>query len=380
MATRNQRLVIAICFCVVSFLVIMQMFAARENARKMASQNNLKQLALAVLNYESAYRKLPAETYLNPWKQPLHGVIGRMMSFMESSDWYSRAEFSLLWSSPLNHYLYCDSIPWCVRPGCDELYESAGWGSTHYACNPNVFLINQEVSLSKVSQGGGQSFLFGELAGNYRPWGYPWLARELRWPINSDKSSYGGWTNGAYFCLLNGKVQWMNNACAKEVIESLSGNGSEVADDRTETESPNFHFHRQTRYELSIIAEETALPQKGGPRIYIFSRTSDGKPEAVEFSGVFASNTDFEFDKLGREWPEIKVLRLANCDMDEELAKWIEPLHHLEVLQIRRLKLTPEVATTLRKLVSLKTLLGQFDQAIVRDLQAILPACEILAL
>ena len=37
--------------------------AAREAARQSACQNNLKQLAIGMLNYESAYRQFPVGVY-----------------------------------------------------------------------------------------------------------------------------------------------------------------------------------------------------------------------------------------------------------------------------------------------------------------------------
>jgi type II secretory pathway pseudopilin PulG len=58
-----ELLVVIAIIGVLVGLLLPAVQSARESARRSSCQNNLKQLGLAALNYESAYRRLPGHHY-----------------------------------------------------------------------------------------------------------------------------------------------------------------------------------------------------------------------------------------------------------------------------------------------------------------------------
>ncbi|MEK0425942.1 MAG: hypothetical protein RJB11_2033, partial [Planctomycetota bacterium] len=81
--TLVELLVVIAIIGILVGLLLPAVQAAREAARRMSCGNNIRQLALGCLNYESAYKKLPAGASgpcsYNPWS--VHDVdmnVGRM--------------------------------------------------------------------------------------------------------------------------------------------------------------------------------------------------------------------------------------------------------------------------------------------------------------
>jgi len=76
--------------------------AAREAARRAECKNNLRQIGLAVMNYESAYRALPASTNVNltvatTENNGAWGVHGRILHYLEQVSLFDQVDLNIAW-------------------------------------------------------------------------------------------------------------------------------------------------------------------------------------------------------------------------------------------------------------------------------------------
>lgn len=99
--TLVELLVVIAIIGVLVGLLLPAVQAAREAARRMQCGNNLKQIALAMHNYESAYRQLPPSATISfvgaintnaSWS-----IHGRILPFIEQGALYEQINFSIPW-------------------------------------------------------------------------------------------------------------------------------------------------------------------------------------------------------------------------------------------------------------------------------------------
>ncbi|WP_164101455.1 DUF1559 domain-containing protein [Candidatus Laterigemmans baculatus] len=100
--TLVELLVVIAIIGVLVGLLLPAVQAAREAARRMSCQNNLKQLSLAVMNYESALRCLPPSTVLDlaagdTANNQAWGVHGRILPFIEQQNLSDQIDLSVGW-------------------------------------------------------------------------------------------------------------------------------------------------------------------------------------------------------------------------------------------------------------------------------------------
>ena len=103
--TLVELLVVIAIIGILVGLLLPAVQAAREAARRMQCSNNLKQLGLALHNYESAYKQFPFGTMVNnpanplpnyPWRSGDHRkgtVLVKILPFMEQGNLYNSLDF-----------------------------------------------------------------------------------------------------------------------------------------------------------------------------------------------------------------------------------------------------------------------------------------------
>jgi len=94
-------------------------FTARAAARRVQSQNNMKQIGLAVHNYESTYGRLPAQANADPEGRPLLSWRVHLLPYLEEQALYEEFRFDEPWDSEHNRQLIERMPAIYARPGND---------------------------------------------------------------------------------------------------------------------------------------------------------------------------------------------------------------------------------------------------------------------
>src|SRR4051812_31846271 len=136
--TLIELLVVIAIIAVLIALLLPAVQAAREAARRSQCVNNLKQLGLAIMNYESSNGSLPPAVVHYPGdpattagKAPDAGMKTRLLAYMEQQALYNAFNWGFSWNS------------------------SAGYvNSTVYAANVNTFNCPSDGNNPAVTRGG----------------------------------------------------------------------------------------------------------------------------------------------------------------------------------------------------------------------------------
>ena len=191
--TLVELLVVIAIIGVLVGLLLPAVQAAREAARRMACSNNLKQLGLAVHNYENTHRRLPAAGQgtnyaTNPPSTTFnqHSAFTSLLPFIEQSNIFQQFDFGSFYNqTAVNIAAAKQAIPILVCPSNSIRSSSRdrdGFGCVDYPpiyyidIDPNTGLRNQSLradaglngtysKIGEITDGLSNTVFFGEDAG-----------------------------------------------------------------------------------------------------------------------------------------------------------------------------------------------------------------------
>ena len=192
--TLVELLVVIAIIGILVGLLLPAVQAAREAARRMSCTNNMRQVMLAALNYESAYKRLPASR-VSRTRDPLGpassiSVHARLLTFMEQNQIFNTINFGFEWNDPSNDNarltnvatFRCPSDPSTNVPvnvgGANNYYVNSGtvplWGRTtanpmpQVPPNDGVFYRDSFLKLAAITDGMSNTAGFSErLTGDF---------------------------------------------------------------------------------------------------------------------------------------------------------------------------------------------------------------------
>lgn len=102
--------------------------AARQAAMRAQSTNNLKQIALALHNFESAFGHFPPAVIYGPDGKPWHSWRTLILPFLEQADLYNKYDFTKPWDAPANKAV----VETVVEVYKDPVYGKSNEAIAHY--------------------------------------------------------------------------------------------------------------------------------------------------------------------------------------------------------------------------------------------------------
>ncbi|MBI3467873.1 MAG: DUF1559 domain-containing protein [Planctomycetes bacterium] len=100
--------------CIVGILVALLLpavQAAREAARRSTCQNNMKQIALAMYNYQDTYGTFPPAYIADEDGKPMHSWRVLLLPYLKQKALYSQYHFDEPWNGPNNSRLAATIVP-----------------------------------------------------------------------------------------------------------------------------------------------------------------------------------------------------------------------------------------------------------------------------
>ena len=214
--------------CIIGLLVALLLPAART-ARPAALRaqcvNNLKQIALALRNYESAYKALPPAYTVDSEGKRLHSWRTLILPYLDRQRLYESIDLSKPWNDPANAAALKTGISEFRCPGAD----CPANGTTYMAIvAPNgCFRPNKPRQLSEITDDHGETLMVIEVGSAHA---VHWMA-----PIDADetlvmasgpstKRNHAGGTNAAF---VDGSVRFLQSgtpAAERRALISITGN------------------------------------------------------------------------------------------------------------------------------------------------------------
>ncbi len=150
--TLVELLVVIAIIGILVGLLLPAVQAAREAARRMQCTNNMRQVMLAALNYESAFKRLPASrisstsNLLGPTSSI--SVHARLLPYMEQNQIYQLINFGVEWNHPLNDAARLTNVPTfrCPSDPSSDVPATAGGINNYYVNSGTVPLWSRTVA------------------------------------------------------------------------------------------------------------------------------------------------------------------------------------------------------------------------------------------
>jgi prepilin-type processing-associated H-X9-DG protein len=218
---------------IIALLIVLLLPAtrsARPAARRAQCTNNLKQIAMALRNYEQAHKALPPAYTVDAEGRPLHSWRTLILPYLEQEPLYQTIDFSRPWNDPANAKALETPLP-VFR--CPEAVGPQNTTTYLAITAPNgCFIPRESRRLAEITDAHESTLMVIE-AGEENA--VPWMA-----PVDADESlvmSLGPTTKlhhtgGTNACFVDGRVTFLKAntpAMVRRALMSISGNDNEVA-------------------------------------------------------------------------------------------------------------------------------------------------------
>lgn len=203
---------------VMTALLLPAVQAAREAARRTQSMNNLKQIGLAMHNYESAYRRLPARATYDKQGKPLLSWRVAILPFIEQDALFKQFHMNEPWDSEHNRKLIAQ------MPAVFRSPSQTGEPGTTVYLTPNgegtLFGGKEGMKFAQVTDGLSNTIMAVEANNDQAViWTKP---DDLKYEAKDPLKGLGHLRPGIFEALLgDGSVRVISNTVDADVLRAL---------------------------------------------------------------------------------------------------------------------------------------------------------------
>jgi prepilin-type processing-associated H-X9-DG protein len=203
--------------------------SARPAARRSQCVNNLKQIALALRNYEQAYNVLPPAYTVDAKGRPLHSWRTLILPYLEQPSLYNTIDLSKPWNDPANARALKTAVSVF---GCPESTEPQN--TTTYlaiAAPDGCFSPGAPRRLAEITATSSTLMVIEAGDENAIPWMAPMDANESL-VMSLGPATKFHHVGGMNACFVDGSVRFLKAstpAAALRALMSISADDNEVA-------------------------------------------------------------------------------------------------------------------------------------------------------
>ena len=205
-------------------------------------KKTLKQLGLAFRNYHETHRCLPpGGTIRDDDNVAMHGWLIMLLPFCEASPTFNMVDFHVPWDHTKNQEHFEQARRRWMIPGVDANYTNTGFALTHYLGNPNLLHRNSSVTFEQMENGTEHTWVVGEVAGNFQPWGYPFNWRPLGSKLCDGPDSFGcPPCHGGHLLFADGSVLFFSDETAPKILEMFAAMQPHATKEQTAVPNKKF--------------------------------------------------------------------------------------------------------------------------------------------
>ncbi|QDT88499.1 DUF1559 family PulG-like putative transporter [Gimesia algae] len=192
-------------------------------SKRSQSKNNLKQIGLALYNYQEATQVLPGGGYFNSAGKPQHGWVAQLLPYLDQQALYQTIDFHEPWTADINREPYQTALPLLINPGLRRQDHPTGYQPVDYAANNHIFNVNTSMKLDMMKEGASNTILAGEVNTGIKAWGDPTNFRDPNLGINASPQGFGSpYFGGAHFLLGDGSVRFISENIDPRTLKALA--------------------------------------------------------------------------------------------------------------------------------------------------------------
>jgi type II secretory pathway pseudopilin PulG len=154
--TLFQLLVVIAILAILLALLLPAMQKVREAAARTQSQNNIKQIVLALHNYHAVHNVFPPGV-----DDKNFSAMSKLLPFIEQQNVYNRINFKKSIDDPANAELRGVILKVLLDPADAVVRVKTEWGATNYLFNDLVFYLNSKEGIVGITDGTSNTIAVG---------------------------------------------------------------------------------------------------------------------------------------------------------------------------------------------------------------------------